>query len=212
MKKIMLLNINPVCKYIFVVTTSLLVTTLPASANRFHFKKFESSPIEGRWDITIHTPEKELPSWLEVRHSGLHTLVGQFVGSSGSARPISKVNFSDGKISFSIPPQWEPQSNDLSVEGTLAGDSLTGNLVTPDGKNYSWTGVRAPSLRRQSEPVWGQPIHLFNGTDLSGWHATGDNQWIAANGVLRSPKSGSNLVSDKTFTDFKLHIEFRYPK
>ncbi|MBA4053398.1 MAG: DUF1080 domain-containing protein, partial [Marivirga sp.] len=40
----------------------------------------------------------------------------------------------------------------------------------------------------------------------------GDNQWIVEGGILKSPKSGSNLISDNTFNDFKLHIEFRYPK
>ena len=40
----------------------------------------------------------------------------------------------------------------------------------------------------------------------------GENQWVVENGVLRSPKSGSNLVSEQKFTDFKLHIEFRCPK
>jgi Domain of Unknown Function (DUF1080) len=30
--------------------------------------------------------------------------------------------------------------------------------------------------------------------------------------VLKSPKSGSNLFSDQSFMDFKLHIEMRYPK
>jgi hypothetical protein len=30
--------------------------------------------------------------------------------------------------------------------------------------------------------------------------------------VLKSPHSGSNIVSDQKFNDFKLHIEFRYPK
>ncbi len=40
----------------------------------------------------------------------------------------------------------------------------------------------------------------------------GTNQWIVENGVLRSPHSGANLVSDETFNDFKLHIEFKYPK
>ena len=32
------------------------------------------------------------------------------------------------------------------------------------------------------------------------------------NGVLQSPKSGANLVTDGTYTDYKLHLEFRYPK
>ena len=75
-----------------------------------------------------------------------------------------------------------------------------------------WTAKRAPSLRRDGTPKWGAPIRLFNGTDLTGWHALGTNQWRAVNGVLQSPKSGANIVTDRTFTDYKLHLEFRYPK
>ncbi|MGZ8558739.1 MAG: 3-keto-disaccharide hydrolase, partial [Chitinophagaceae bacterium] len=152
------------------------------------------------------------PSWLEVRHSGTSMLVGQFVFITGSARPVSRVNFNDGKMSFSVPPQWEPGNNDFLVEGTLRDDRLSGTVITSDGKNYDWTGVRAPSLRRSTAPVWGKPIKLFNGVDLKGWHAMGENQWVAGAGILKNPKSGSNLASDKTFSDFKLHIEFRYPK
>ena len=55
-------------------------------------------------------------------------------------------------------------------------------------------------------------MSLFNGRDTKGWHAMGANQWVAEGGILRSPHSGSNLVTDSIFTDFKLHIEFRYPK
>ena len=71
---------------------------------------------------------------------------------------------------------------------------------------------RAPSLRGQKVTAWGKPISLFNGKDTKGWHTLGDNQWIAEGGILRSPHSGSNLITDQTFTNFKLHIEFRYPK
>lgn len=170
------------------------------------------SPIEGRWDLTVESEGKQYPSWLEVRHSGHHTLVGQFVGIVGSARPISKVNFADGKFSFTIPPQWENVDKDLTVEGTLSGENLSGTMLTPEGKNLSWKGVRAPALRKTTAPVWGKPIKLFTGTNLNGWHALGENQWIAKNGILQSPHSGANLVSDKSFSDFKLHIEFRYPE
>jgi hypothetical protein len=114
-------------------------------------------------------------------------------------------------MSFTIPPQWE-EGNDVTVEGTLQGNGLTGSITLPDGKNYNWTGVRAPSLRRNPTPVWGKPLKLFSGTDLKGWRALGENQWQAENGILRSPKSGSNLVTEESFTDFKLHIEFRYQK
>lgn len=170
------------------------------------------STIEGRWDITVNMNGRKAPSWLEVSHSGNNTLVGQFVSVSGSARPISKVNVSNGRISFSIPPQWERGDKDLSVEGALSGNQIAGTLSSPDGKTYSWTGVRAPSLRKTNQPVWGKPVKLFSGTDLKGWHATGNNQWVAEGEILRSPKSGSNLITDEKFRDFKLHIEFRYPE
>ncbi len=174
--------------------------------------KDNSSSIEGRWDITIDVVGKKLPSWLEVHRSGLRTLVGEFVGTGGSARPISKVNFANSNFSFSIPPQWEKEDSDLVVEGILAGDSLSGTMKFSNGKIYNYVAYRAPELKRKTKPVWGKPIILFNGVNLSGWHALGSNQWIVDSGFLRSPKSGANLVTDNIFTDFKLHIEFRYPK
>jgi len=181
-------------------------------ANPSFYERDDVPAIIGRWDLTIDFSGKKLPSWLEVHHSGFKTLVGAFVGIGGSARPVSKVNFENGKVSFSIPPQWESGNGDLSLNGTLQGDDLTGTIAFPDGKTYNFTGVRAPSLERTEKPVWGKPVQLFDGKDLKGWHATGNNQWVVENGVLKSPHSGSNLVTDETFNDFKLHIEFRYPK
>lgn len=183
-----------------------------AGAGPLPAEKAGDSPIEGRWDITVYANGGEQPSWLEVIHSGTHHLIGSFVGSGGSARPISKINFSNGKMSFTIPPQWEQEDNDLRFEAVLQGDSLTGTVVAADGKIYNWTGYRAPLLKRVQPTVWGKPIKLFNGKNLEGWHASGKNQWKAEDGILRSPQSGSNLMTDKAFTDFKLHIEFRYPK
>ena len=184
------------------VTFSFFVTTAKAAP--------DTSSVEGRWDITVYNSGQTMPSWLEVVHSGLHTLVGQFVGVGGSARPISKVNVNNGKVSFSIPPQWET-GNDLSFEAAMQGDSLVGTITFPNGKTYNCSGVRAPSLKRSSSPTWGKPVKLFNGTDLKGWHPSGEkNQWVVENGILKSAASGSNLVTDANFTDFKLHIEFRY--
>lgn len=174
---------------------------------------FGDPAIEGRWDLTVDRDGKEFPSWLEVRHSGLKTLVGYFVAEGGSARPISKVNFENNQISFSIPPQWDRSDKDMVFKGTLADGKLSGTIDGSDGKTYRFTGVRAPSLHRDKAPVWGAPIKLFNGKNLTGWHPSGEvNQWQAINGVLTSMKPGSNLISDQQFEDFKLHIEFRYPK
>ena len=190
------------CSLFFLVIVSI------AKANNYS----DTSSILGRWDITVNISGKNFPSWLEVNRSGTRTLVGEFVGTGGSARPVSRVNFSNGKLSFSIPPQWDRQSDDLSFEATLQGDSLVGVITLPDGRKCNCTAVHAPSLNRRSQPVWGKSIKLFNGTDLKGWHASGQtNQWVVDNGILKSPKAGSNIISDAMFTDFKLHVEFRFP-
>jgi hypothetical protein len=194
----------------FLVMAILLCTAFVSKGQYSTVKKV--SVLEGRWDMTLVMDGKEFPSWLEVEHSGFHTLVGRFVYANGSARPISKVNFDGQKFSFKIPPQWETESGDLEFEGAFTDKGLAGTMVYTDGKKYNWTAVQAPSLKREGEPVWGEPITLFNGRDLKGWQATGENQWIVEDGILRSKKSGSNLMTKMTFTDFQLHIEFRYQK
>lgn len=170
------------------------------------------NPIEGRWDMVISQEGEELPSWLEIRHSGSRTLVGRFVYAMGSARPISEVKMKDGKFSFAIPPQWEDGNTYMEFEGSMNGDVLKGTMLYTNGQTYNWVATRAPQLEYTKNPKWGKPIKLFNGKDLSGWQAMGENQWIAESGVLKSPKSGSNLVSDQKFNDFKLHLEFKYPQ
>src|SRR3954463_339686 len=96
-------------------------------------------PIIGRWDITVQRPEGDRSAWLEVRHSGTSTLVGQFVGMSGSARPISEVEFKNGEMRFSVPPQWEGADRRVSLVGRLDGDRLSGTMTVGTGTPLPWT-------------------------------------------------------------------------
>ena len=186
-----------------------LLLTFPKSELLAQIK--DSRPIIGRWDLTVQM-DRVAPSWLEVKLSGLKTLVGYFVAEGGSARPIAEVKYDNGKVSFSIPTQWDASNNPMLFEGTLENDQLSGFITTPRGARYPFAGVRAPLLKRTSPVVWGKPIPLFNGKNLDGWHMSGkEQQWVAENGILKSPRSGSNIITDAQFTDFKLHIEFRYP-
>ena len=173
-----------------------------------------SAPVEGRWDLTVNMGGGRIAaSWLEVRHSGVNCLTGRFVGDGGSARPISLVVFKEGKLSFHIPAQWEKTDKEMILEANYKDDQLEGTIQSTVGKTYTFTGVRAPKLIREKAPVWGTPIHLFNGKNLEGWMPLGkNNQWVVEKGILKSPQSGVNIRTNKTFNDFKLHIEFRYPK
>ncbi|MFK7937224.1 MAG: DUF1080 domain-containing protein [Saprospiraceae bacterium] len=169
--------------------------------------------LEGRWDLTVQQDGKELPSWLEISHSGNNTLVGRFVYAFGSARPVAHVKYTGTSFTFSIPKQWEDGDVDMAFKGKVTeDDKMVGTMRYVDGKTYNWTGTRAPKLVYTEKPIWGAPRQLFNGENLDGWHASGDNQWTVENGVLTSKASGSNIISDEKFMDFKLHIEFRYPE
>ena len=173
---------------------------------------FEPSPLEGRWDLVIAKDGKQLPSWLEVQHSGNHTLIGRFVYAFGSARPVAEIKLNGNHFNFAIPVQWEAGNTNMEFEGDITNGLLEGSMLYTDGKKYQFTGTRAPLLDRTAKPVWGTPIKLIGKSDMNEWHAEGPNQWSVNDGVLTSAKSGSNLVSNKTFDDFKLHVEFKYPK
>jgi hypothetical protein len=173
-----------------------------------------SDALLGRWDLVVQRGTQTAPSWLEVERSGTATLVGQFVGSGGSARPIAKIEFTEGTFRFAIPPQWDSDPRDITFEGRLEGDRITGSMTAGDGQKVTWSGTRAPSLRRSGKPAWGEPVPLFDGKSLEGWQPVGrrGSQWRAVDGILQNANSGSNLVSVRKFDDFKLHLEFRVPK
>lgn len=203
-------------------TVALMAATLsavPAAKTIAQVAPIQSQTISGgaligRWDLTIDKDGKAAPSWLEVELSGFETLVGRFVGIEGSARPISKVKVTGNRFSFAIPPQWEKTDKDLVLNGELKDGKLTGTIQTSTGETFSFNGVKAPLLvRKQKDIKWGKPVELFNGKNLEGWKAQGEqNQWLVKDGVLTSPKSGSNLLSERKFDDFKIYAEFRYQK
>lgn len=171
----------------------------------------EAKDLLGRWDLTVDKEGREAPSWLEIKLSGYNTLVGYYVGDSGSSRPISHIKLVNGRFSFSVPPQWEGGEGDFSIEGELSGSDLKGTITTNNGKTYNYQGTKAPYLSRTGEAQWGAPIELFNGKDLTGWKTSSDDsQWIVEDSILINQKAGANLISDQKFEDFKLLAEFRY--
>src|SRR5437764_293647 len=56
-------------------------------------------------------------------------------------------------------------------------------------------------------------IELFNGKDTTGWKLRGKDKtsgWTVEKGVLvcSKPGGGNDLLTEKKFTDFELHVEF----
>jgi hypothetical protein len=169
-----------------------------------------ASAFLGRWDLTLKAPDGEHPSWLEVSLDG-GQLKAQMVGRWGNARPLPRVEVSNGTLTFVSPKEEESSKSDMVFEGKLVGQGLTGTVNGQDGGTWTWTGEKAPSLKRSGTPKWGKPVDLFNGKDLTGWRPDKENPaltWKVENGTLISPGHGPELINTSQFGDFKLHIEF----
>ena len=169
------------------------------------------SGVAGRWDLTATSGGSAYPMWIEILAGP--PAAGRLQNRTGHALPLTAVVIDGNWIHFPMPSE-EPVANPAKFSAVLQGDSLSGEIAGPGNSRIHVTGVRAPSLERSAQPVWGTPIDLLEG-GLAGWRPEdpkGKNNWAVANGELVNSGSGTNLITRATFTDFKLHIEVNVPK
>jgi hypothetical protein len=197
---------------LFVLPSVVLLVSIQLYFTHRSYAQASSSDQSylGRWDLTLKTPQREYPSWLEITQEG-GQFHAQMVSRWGNARPLPKVEIANGHILFVSPKEEEERKDDMVFEGQLSGDTLVGSTTGPDGTPWQWTGVRAPKLIRNGTPRWGRAVALFNGKDLTGWTPSDPNaaaKWTVENGTLVSPGHGPELIGNAKFDDFKLHVEF----
>src|SRR5260370_29578937 len=169
-----------------------------------------AKPFLGRWDLTLKAADLEYPSWLEIRLED-RKLAAQMVGRWGNARPLPKVEISQGEVTFVSPKEEEATPTDWVFVGKVNGTTLSGSVTGPKGGPWTWAGLPAPLLQAKSRPKWGKPVSLFNGKDLTGWNMSDPNAttvWKVENATLGSPGHGPEIIHEQNFQDFKLHVEF----
>lgn len=172
----------------------------------------------GRWDITP-TLQRPRGWWLELNGVGTAKPEGSFVSAyAGDLNHISEVRVNNGQLMFVIiqPKNQRNEETKYVFHAHLMGGKLMGTMEREGqkGEPTKWTGVRAPAIDEADDGTWkpGKPIELFNGKDLSGWHALMTNQemkWIVVDGVLRNAPPTTDIISDQNFWNFTAHIEFR---
>lgn len=187
-----------------------------AAASRESSSSAEAASVAlflGRWDITLKEPDHEYPSWLEIQQVD-GQLKARMVGRWGNARPLPRVDISNGTLTFVSPKEEEDSKSDMVFTGKRIDNTLSGTVNGPDGKTWQWVAEKAPALESTNAPKWGKPIPLFNGKDLAGWKTSkpGSPEWTVLNGSIVSPGHGAELVSSAKLQDFKLHVEFNCGK
>lgn len=167
--------------------------------------------ITGRWDAVVKLYDRDYASWFEIVDDG--ELSGTFVGIEGNARPMTEVRFEENKLYFRLPPQYEKREDDLVFKGTLSNRKITGVTNDDDGNEVEFSAIPAPVLEYR-KVEWGEPINLI-GQDLSIWKQRFSNEpsgWKVEDGIISNTPPSVDIVTKETYTDFKLHAEWRVPK
>jgi hypothetical protein len=201
---------------ISVIATMFVYASVCSHAVPFRSSSADAASVAlflGRWDITLKAPDHEYPSWLEIQQED-GQLKARMVGRWGNARPLPKVDISNGTLTFVSPKEEEDSKSDMVFTGKRIDNTLSGTVNGPDGKTWQWVAEKAPALERTDAPKWGKPIPLFNGKDLAGWKMSksGSPEWTVVDGSIVSPGHGAELVSSAKLQDFKLHVEFNCGK
>jgi hypothetical protein len=164
----------------------------------------------GRWNVLITDASDTFVSGgirIDKTDTGLS---GGLVWRSGSYAPVKSVEVNDGVLRI---VRGEVAGKQDVFEARLEGKTLKGQVTYPDGKVHHFEGRRAPMLPAMRSSTWTRSVKPFDGKTLDGWHlrdAKAKNGWAVENGelVVVEPKGNSDLVSDATFQDMKLHLEF----
>src|SRR5579884_3357114 len=181
----------------------------------------EDQTFNGRWDISVHGDPRNRAWWLEVSGAGTAAAKGKFIGApGGQLDEIPKISIYDGQLRFAFDRRYrrDPKSLQKGIYwARLDNGKLKGTFeIEGDPATYlEWTGVRAPNIEDKDDGSWkkGDPVNLFDGRDLTGWSPTvaGHAPWTVKAGVLTNAPGSSDLVSDKKFWNFALHVEYRIP-
>ena len=186
----------------FLIASIALLTTYAQGVRQ--------DPIVGRWDLSITKGKRVSAGWLEIRASGLNTLVGRTMIGFGSSRPVSNIVGDSTGFHFEIPTQWEANSGTIKLEGHLIGGNMVGSIEGPVFGGSTVTGKRAPSLEISGPVVWDRPERLIGKNLEDNWVNTPG--WVVEKGSLNNKNPRQDIVSKATYSDFKAHLEFRYPE
>jgi hypothetical protein len=190
--------------------TGLSIVLAAALAAPAPAKAVTADDFVGTWNVRItDAADTFVSGGFRIDKNG-DGFSGALVWRSGSYAPVKSVEVKDGVLRMLR--EQTLGKNDV-FEARLDGALLKGQVTYATGKVNQFEGRRAPVLPSKRAPVWGAPVAMFDGKTLTGWHprdAKAQNGWAVVNGELAvvEPKGNSDLVSDRTFLDMKLHLEF----
>jgi hypothetical protein len=176
----------------------------PAPEPEVTTNDFEPAML-GRWDVTVGGDDG-YPMWFEVRETD-GAVTGRMQPRTGHALEVENLLISGNHLMFDV--------SGTTYHANFDNGAFSGSLEPSEGSARDWAAVRAPELPAPENPEWGEPIELFNRADLTGWaprRSDQPNNWSAEDGVLVNAESGSDLMTEEKFRDFRLQLEVNVPE
>jgi hypothetical protein len=164
----------------------------------------------GRWNVIITDATDTFVSGGIQIDKTAAGLSGGLVWRSGSFTPAKSVEVVDGVLTI-IRTAGEGKQD--VFEARLDGGLLKGQVTYANGRVHHFEGKRAPALPSFKTSAPWKTTKLFDGATLNGWRLRdpkAKNGWAVVNGELAvvEPKGNADLVSEATFQDMQLHLEF----
>ena len=214
----------------FATATLTLLLAVSASA--------ADNPFVGNWALTLPNGGA---GWLGVTQEKNY-LDASLLWGGGSVVPLDSAFMSDESFIFTRVrdvPRKDAAGKVIRTQrftdafvARREGDELKLTALRPrtDGTGVDkeeFTGKRIPPVPPTPDLAkvkFGEPIHLLNGKDLTGWRLTNPsaaNGWSVSGGILannpaqeegKPHKNYGNLRTDREFEDFNLTLEVRVPK
>src|SRR5881394_999408 len=157
------------------------------------------NPFLGRWALNIPGGGA---GWLGVTEDGAQ-LKGSILWGGGSVVPVTSTKVEGDTLILTRVNESRQKDADgktlktiETITAKVDGDNLklTTSTAGDDGKvrgRADFTGKRIPPVPPAPDLAkvkFGEPISLFNGTDLSGWKTMGKDPsaWKVSDGILRN--------------------------
>ena len=117
---------------IFVLTFAIASVVAAAS-----FK----DEVAGKWSLTVDAPGEAVQVVLDLKQEG-EKVTGTMASTHGSGT-VTKGTFKEKKLSATINADIQGSPTELSVEGTVDGDKISGTITAPGLGSFGYAGTRS---------------------------------------------------------------------
>lgn len=161
----------------------------------------EMCDVAGTWELVPEGGDEDRPAKLVLEERD-GKITGRGVDPFGRVHPIVRAKLEGNVLRVQV---RDPEDGSI-IRGraTFRGERVEAVAAASDGGEP----LRLRGLRKRA---WGKPVVLFDGEGLDGWGPRDPRRkfgWKVEDGAMVNSPPDVDIVSEKRFRDFRLHLEY----